>query len=273
MEVINLERKDAKKLIKWIQNNQNDPYLSEKLFFKMSDGNIPKIDDEPTIEQYGIPQNYKELIDNHAKKLKKIKFISFWISLFIVNLVFTKLVYEDVFGRFDISVYLSGFWVTIWLFPIVVELTGIGDIVFSRLEKFELKEKVEKFNSDYQAYKYWQYMKRRSYWEGMDGHQFENAVASIYRTLGFEAIVSKQGGDGGIDIILIKGDEKIAVQCKAHKTAVAPAVARDLYGTMGHFGYTKGLLISLNGFTKGVHEFVKDKSIELVTVEDLILMS
>lgn len=50
-------------------------------------------------------------------------------------------------------------------------------------------------------------------------------------------------------------------------------MARDLYGTIQHFGYNRGILVSLNGFTKGVYTFVQGKNIELVTVHDLILMS
>ena len=203
-----MERKDAVKLMKWVQRNRNDPYLSEKVFFRMSDGNIPKVLNEPFIEQYGIPQNYKELIDSHNAKIKRIKAISYWISLFLVNFVFTKLFYEDIAGRFDVGVYLSGFFVTILIFTIVIEFTGIGKVIFSKHEKFELKEKVDRFNFDYRAFKYWQYIKQRNYWESMDGHQFENTVASIYRALGFKVIISKQGGDGGIDIILSKGNEK-----------------------------------------------------------------
>ena len=47
----------------------------------------------------------------------------------------------------------------------------------------------------------------------------------------------------------------------------------EVHGTMDHLGYNKGMLVSLNGFTKGVYDFVEGKDILLVQVEDLIEMS
>lgn len=54
----------------------------------------------------------------------------------------------------------------------------------------------------------------------MGGHQFENAVANLFRNIGFTATVSKSGGDGGVDIVLEKGARRIAVQCKRYKNSV-----------------------------------------------------
>lgn len=133
-------------------------------------------------------------------------------------------------------------------------------------------EKYKKYKDALLAYNYWLNIKSAAFWDGLDGHAFERKVADLYIKYGYDAIVSKEGGDGGIDIVLSKGGEKIAVQCKAHNKAVAPAVARDLFGTMTSGGYKKGMIVSKNGFTKGVYEFVKDKNIELVDLDVLIQM-
>lgn len=173
----------------------------------------------------------------------------------------------------DLGLYLGMLLTTFWVSLLFLEFTGVAKKIYNTFFKFELEERVEKYKFDYQSYRYWQYMARRSFWESLDGHQFELVVANLYMLSGFEATVSKQGGDKGVDIVLVKGSERFAVQCKAHKRAVSPAVARDLYGTMGHFGYKKGILVSLNGFTQGVYDFIVGKNIELVTVDDLILMN
>jgi restriction system protein len=137
----------------------------------------------------------------------------------------------------------------------------------------ELHKRYFEYKKQLDLYNFWNQMKRIDYWMNLDGHEFEEAVASVYRNLGYKAEVSKQGGDGGIDIILTKENKRIAVQCKAHKKPVGPAVARDLFGTMNHYGYEEGILVSRNGFTVGVYEFVKDKPIKLVNLNDILDMT
>ncbi len=133
------------------------------------------------------------------------------------------------------------------------------------------EDKYNRYKDDLRAYEYWQNLSRIEFWDSLDGHAFEQAVARLYRKLGYQADVSKAGGDGGIDIILTRKNESIAVQCKVHKKPVGPRVARDLYGTMIGNGFKHGMLISKTGFTKGVFEFVKDKNIALLDLNELIV--
>lgn len=53
-----MDRKVAIRLIRWAKKNKDDPYLDIKIFFRMSDGNIPIIAKKPLLEEYGIPYNY-----------------------------------------------------------------------------------------------------------------------------------------------------------------------------------------------------------------------
>ncbi|NLF83797.1 MAG: restriction endonuclease, partial [Candidatus Gastranaerophilales bacterium] len=87
-----------------------------------------------------------------------------------------------------------------------------------------------------------------------------------------KADVTKGSGDAGIDIILEKDGEKYCVQCKAHKKPVGPAIVRELYGAMHSAGIRQGILVCLGGFTSGVYDFVKDKPIKLVDIDDVIKM-
>lgn len=115
--------------------------------------------------------------------------------------------------------------------------------------------------------------KTESFWINQSGHEFEQEVAKVYRTQGYKAEVSRASGDGGIDIVLTKGTEKITVQCKHHKKAVSPAVIRDLYGTTLAQKFSKGILVSLYGFTKGTVDFARGKPIQLVDMYGLIRMA
>ena len=85
-------------------------------------------------------------------------------------------------------------------------------------------------------------------------------MANLLRSIGHAVKRTKGSGDMGVDLFL---DDNTIVQCKATKSAVSPSVARDLFGTMSHFNFERGILISIGGFTSGTKAFCLDKNIEL----------
>ena len=96
----------------------------------------------------------------------------------------------------------------------------------------------------------------------------------LCRRLGYRVESTPVSGDGGVDLILRnKSNEKVVVQCKSYNSPVGPAAARELYGSMMHFGVSKAVLVCPAGFTRGVEEFVKGKPIDLVAAEDLISLA
>ena len=115
--------------------------------------------------------------------------------------------------------------------------------------------------------------KKADYWFSLNGFQFEEEVANLFKKSGnFSEVVKTKGtGDGGIDLVLTHVDgTKVLVQCKAHKKEVGPHVVRDLYGTMQSEGIKDGVLISLGGVTPGVRDFIKDKNISIIDVNGII---
>lgn len=108
------------------------------------------------------------------------------------------------------------------------------------------------------------------FWRNVSGREFEYRVASLFHHLGYTAILTPGSNDGGVDIILQRGGEKYAVQCKCHKNPSGPKDARELYGAMIANDYNKGILVNPSGFTKGVHTFARDKPIDLINIDWLI---
>jgi restriction system protein len=140
-------------------------------------------------------------------------------------------------------------------------------------QPFKYKEIMDKYNmflSCESEYLWWQQRDKETFWKTLTGRQFEIEIAKLFEGLGYKAEICKQGGDNGIDIILSKNNEKIAVQCKQHKNAISPAVARDLYGTMLHFNINKGMLIVTNGFTSGTLNFCGNKDIECISIDKIL---
>ena len=124
--------------------------------------------------------------------------------------------------------------------------------------------------------KYNEYLKKceQDFWISLNGYQFEREVANLYRQIGYDAQVTRKSADGGVDIILAKDDECIAVQCKHHKNKVGPNDVRALQGVVHNGNYTSGIFVSLNGFTPTVSREVQSgkERIALVSLDDLIEM-
>lgn len=238
-------------------------------------GNVPKVKSKPRLSDFGLPDNIEEQMEAEKKeKISKIEHVNKIRRIIVLMMILAALMY-----LFYIEFADSGFSDAIFLTVLMLPAAGfiyllVGNIFSKSTDNIHVQNEdtYHQYEDELLAYNYWQNIRSVSYWDNLDGHAFERKVADLYKKYGYDAVVSKAGGDGGIDIVLTKGEEKIAVQCKAHNKAVAPAVARDLFGTMTSNGYKKGMIVSKNGFTKGVFEFVKDKDIELVDMDDLIKM-
>ena len=115
----------------------------------------------------------------------------------------------------------------------------------------------------------------RKYWSDKqkDGFDFENAVADLYRKLGYKVKVTKGTGDGGVDLILKKDGQITIVQCKAHTHQVGPEPVRALWGVREDFGATSAIFVAYSGVTQGAWNFVRGKKLRIVDVDELINMS
>lgn len=132
--------------------------------------------------------------------------------------------------------------------------------------KTKLHLSYEQYIRDTASYDYWIKKKNTSYWFSLNGKEFEYSLAELFSIRGYKAILTKDSGDKGVDIILEKGSEIIIVQCKAHKKKISRGVAEKLTESMEYFNVNKAILASLSGFTSGVNEYVRGTSIELMDV-------
>lgn len=139
---------------------------------------------------------------------------------------------------------------------------------------YKLKLKCEAYKE--KTYEYERYVEKckRDFWICLNGYEFEKEVANLFRQMGYKAQVTPKSADGGVDIILTNGNERIAVQCKHHKNKVGPNDVRALQGVVHNGNYTSGIFVSLNGFTPTVPSEVcagKEK-IALVSLDELLIM-
>ena len=114
-------------------------------------------------------------------------------------------------------------------------------------------------------------------WQPLDGitwKEFEILVGEAFRLQGYQVTENHAGGtDGGIDLILRKGNEKFLVQCKQWKAfTVGVTIVRELYGVMAAERAVGGFVVTSGQFTKDAEAFAKGRNVELIDGPQLMTM-
>ena len=100
---------------------------------------------------------------------------------------------------------------------------------------------------------------------------FELLISEAYRRKGYQVTDTKDGPDGGIDIILKKDGKETLVQCKHWKAQkVGVKEVRELNGIVAARGADKGILVTSGTFTTEAGDFSENTSIDLIDGESLV---
>jgi restriction system protein len=96
----------------------------------------------------------------------------------------------------------------------------------------------------------------------------------VYRKLGYD--VTRRGGanpDGGIDLVIEKDGQRLAVQCKHWKSwNVGAKAVREFLGALTDAGIQKGIFITLRGYTGEAKQLAGKHGIEIVNQTHLVQM-
>jgi len=111
----------------------------------------------------------------------------------------------------------------------------------------------------------------------MDGDGFETFCCLLWNKRGFQSqLTSKRGGDGGIDIVAIKGREGELLQCKSSKSdSIGWDAVKEV--TAGAAGYQarfpgirfKRVAVTNQTFTRGTVTHASENNVKLVTRSEL----
>lgn len=209
--------------------------------------------EEPKLSDYGLTEQQCQLVKTRKTQLSCVLF---FIGILLGGTV-AYIARED-----DALVALF-----------IVAWSGVifAALVTPILRAFwPLYKRVENFKNKKSAYESWLIRTQQEFWLSLSGKRFEQELAYLYSKLGYKIQLTPTTADKGIDIILKKNGKTIVVQCKAHKKPVSPHVVRDLYGTLVDSQADEAILASISGFTSGVKDFVVDKPIGLISLEDII---
>lgn len=106
--------------------------------------------------------------------------------------------------------------------------------------------------------------------------EFEDLIARLYRAMGFVTRKTKASHDQGIDIFARRqtdaGVESILIQCKHYLDGtVSVSMLRELYGALRSRPDTgRAVLVTSGRFSRECDEFARNKSIDLVPLEQLV---
>ena len=96
--------------------------------------------------------------------------------------------------------------------------------------------------------------------------EFEQLVGQAFKLDGYSVVENGGGGpDGGVDLVLRRGNEKFLVQCKQWKAfKVGVDVVRELYGLMAARGATGGFVVTSGTFSNDAEAFAQGRNIRLL---------
>ena len=99
---------------------------------------------------------------------------------------------------------------------------------------------------------------------------FKEFTANLFREMGYAVEITPGTGDNGIDLLLRKSNQLIAVQCKSVSAPVGEPVVRDFYSALMSSGAQSGYLVTTSTFTSHAYSFAEGKRIQLVDLEALM---
>jgi restriction system protein len=109
----------------------------------------------------------------------------------------------------------------------------------------------------------------------MKPYEFESYIAKLFRKMGYEATVTRQTGDYGVDIVAKKDKDVIAIQCKKNSIGnnVGAVTVQQVLGAMWKVKANKSIIITTTEFTVQAQEQASEGPIELWdhwTLEDMV---
>lgn len=95
--------------------------------------------------------------------------------------------------------------------------------------------------------------------QDMDPLDFEDFVAHLFKAKGYDVQRTSYSGDYGADILLKKGDDKIAVQVKRYNknNKVAVGSVNQVIGAKNYYNCSHALVVTTSDFTKPAYTLMK----------------
>lgn len=125
-------------------------------------------------------------------------------------------------------------------FPQIVTIAN-GDAI--------MRPRVKGFLTARRDWDYYNKTTGEGFWQSLRGTELEDAVARLFRERGWQVETTRLTGDGGIDLILRRGEREVNVQCKGYAKPVSVAAVREIAGVCSA-SRAEPMLVVVNGVTR-----------------------
>ena len=103
----------------------------------------------------------------------------------------------------------------------------------------------------------------------MSGAQFEVFTADLFRALGHQAVVLGGAGDQGVDVIVNRRGERVALQCKNHKRAVGNRPVQEVFAGARHHRCVEACVVAPGGYTRGAIALARSRGVSLFDADSV----
>ncbi|MGW0161712.1 restriction endonuclease [Mycobacterium sp. NPDC003323] len=105
--------------------------------------------------------------------------------------------------------------------------------------------------------------------DAMSGTEFEDYVARIARSCGVSVIMTSVTGDWGVDLVVGKRPDRLAIQCKRVARPVGAAAVQEVVAGAAMQDCTRTMVVTNNGFTPAARALAERHDCTLVGGPDL----
>jgi len=98
----------------------------------------------------------------------------------------------------------------------------------------------------------------------LDGLEFEEFLAGLFRAQGYAAELTPTSGDYGADLILSKDGQRIAVQAKRYVGSVGVAAVQEALSGMAYYNCQAAWVITTGAFTANALGLAKKSGVKMI---------
>jgi restriction system protein len=109
----------------------------------------------------------------------------------------------------------------------------------------------------------------QAFWDDMKPLEFEHFCAEELRRAGWNARVTMQSRDQGVDVVADKGRCRIILQCKLYTRPVGNKSVQEAAAGRVHEGADYGIVVSNAGYTKAAEQLASTNGVLLLHYSDL----
>ena len=107
--------------------------------------------------------------------------------------------------------------------------------------------------------------------DAMTGIAFEQFLAGLFRIQGYAVETTATSGDFGADLILVRGDERLAVQAKRWKDAVGVGAVQEALSGKSYYACSGAWVITTSRFTPQAQSLAAKAGVRLIDRSELAL--